>query len=138
MGDGLLGKCKDCTKKDTAERVGKIKHDPDWVQKERARCREKAKRLGCKPISYDEKKQAIDRYFEKFPDRKVAHRKLSNAIRGGRVLKKPCEICGEMDSQGHHEDYSRPLDVVWLCALHHALRHRQLRGEPGIDLSPVF
>ena len=25
---------------------------------------------------------------------------------------------------GHHEDYSQPLEVVWLCAPCHGLRHR--------------
>ena len=45
MGDGHLGKCKECTKKDTAIRVEKMKLNPEWLDKERARGRVKAKRL---------------------------------------------------------------------------------------------
>lgn len=46
MGDGHLGKCKDCTKKDTAIRTEKMKLNPEWVDEERARGREKYHRLG--------------------------------------------------------------------------------------------
>ena len=41
MGDGLLGKCKECTKKDTATRVSKKRKDPKWVEKEGERQRQK-------------------------------------------------------------------------------------------------
>jgi hypothetical protein len=37
-------------------------------------------------------------------------------------------VCGTQDRvQAHHEDYSRPLDVVWLCPTHHKARHREMR-----------
>ena len=45
MGDGHLNKCKDCTKKDTKERADELLKDPDWVEKEQARHREKYHRL---------------------------------------------------------------------------------------------
>ena len=48
MGDGHLGKCKGCTKKDTKERQDKLRQDPSWVESERARGREKYERLGYK------------------------------------------------------------------------------------------
>ena len=43
-----------------------------------------------------------------------------------RKLKKlPCQVCGTTKHiHGHHEDYSKPLDVMWLCAKHHAQLHR--------------
>jgi hypothetical protein len=28
-------------------------------------------------------------------------------------------FCGDEDSQGHHFDYERPLDVIWVCDRHH-------------------
>ena len=40
MGDGHLGKCKDCTRKDTNDRRLRLeKDDPEWVEKERERQR---------------------------------------------------------------------------------------------------
>ena len=48
MGDGHLNKCKDCTKKDTKERVDVLILDPEWKEKEQERHREKCHRLGYK------------------------------------------------------------------------------------------
>jgi hypothetical protein len=54
--------------------------------------------------------------------------KLNRAIAAGRVLRKPCEVCGSAGSQGHHTDYSKPLDVMWLCPVHHAAEHAKATG----------
>jgi hypothetical protein len=48
MADGLLGKCKDCTKSDTKKRTDVLQLDEDWIEKERARQREKYRRLDYK------------------------------------------------------------------------------------------
>lgn len=50
------------------------------------------------------------------------------AVKEGKLLKPNfCENCGEKkDLQGHHEDYSKPLDVIWLCFLCHCKRHGKL------------
>ena len=47
------------------------------------------------------------------------------AIRSGKLIKKPCEVCGETKVHGHHDDYSKPLEVRWLCPKHHGLEHRK-------------
>lgn len=57
----------------------------------------------------------------------LARRQVTAAIRSGRLVRQPCEICGERRSEAHHEDYSRSLDVRWLCRKHHNQRHAELR-----------
>jgi len=55
------------------------------------------------------------------PDKAKARRAVDSAVHSGRLIKKPCEFpgCGDPKVQAHHDDYSRPLDVVWYCAFHH-------------------
>jgi hypothetical protein len=43
MGDGHLGKCKECTKRDVADRIEKKKLDSDWVWQEKVRCVKKSR-----------------------------------------------------------------------------------------------
>jgi hypothetical protein len=54
--------------------------------------------------------------------RRKAITAVNNAIRDGRLERQPCEVCGAQ-GQGHHDDYTRPLAVRWLCSQHHALEH---------------
>ena len=63
------------------------------------------------------------RYAEKHPEKATAHAEMTKAIRSGRLVRKPCEKCGNEKVEGHHTDYSRPLDVVWLCKTHHLEAH---------------
>lgn len=51
-----------------------------------------------------------------------AHSAVSNAIRDGKLKRLSCEFCGREDTHAHHKDYSKPLDVMWLCPkCHHRL-----------------
>ncbi len=52
-----------------------------------------------------------------------AAEKFRAAIRYGKMERQPCEICGQSKAQGHHTDYSKPLEVRWLCAKHHREEH---------------
>jgi len=65
MTDGHLNKCKECTKSQSKERENKLRLNPDWVEKEKERAREKYHRLNYrekhKP-SPESKKKAVDRY----------------------------------------------------------------------------
>lgn len=52
-----------------------------------------------------------------------ARAKVGYALATGRLAKRPCEDCGDVDVQAHHEDYSKPLEVKWLCRKDHWKRH---------------
>lgn len=57
------------------------------------------------------------------PYKMAARIALHQAIRSRKVVRQPCSICGDPKSHGHHSDYSKPLDVIWLCRSHHAEWH---------------
>lgn len=65
-------------------------------------------------------------YRLKYPERVRAHQRVTDAIRRGKIIRLPCNICGELKSEGHHEDYSKPLDVIWLCRIHHREADKKL------------
>jgi hypothetical protein len=56
--------------------------------------------------------------------KRAAHILVGNAIRGGNLVKLPCEKCGSKKAQAHHDDYAKPLNVRWLCTKHHREVHR--------------
>jgi ribosomal protein S27AE len=52
------------------------------------------------------------------------------ALKTGKLIRpKECSKCGrsKMLVQAHHEDYSKPLEVTWLCHWCHHYRHEELR-----------
>lgn len=47
--------------------------------------------------------------------------------RRGHLVPKPCEVFGcERKAQKHHRDYRKPLEVRWLCRVHHLRLHRRV------------
>jgi hypothetical protein len=56
-----------------------------------------------------------------------ARRKLRDAIKLGKIKKGSCERCGSQEVQAHHDDYSKPFEVRWLCSIHHAELHSKER-----------
>lgn len=109
MPDGHLNKCKSCTKSDVKSNYAS--------HREKYSLYEKLRNLNpLRRISHSRYQKARN---EKHPDKYRARYAVSNAIRDGRLKKLPCRICGNLKSQAHHHDYSKPLDVDWLCFKHH-------------------
>ena len=118
--DGHLGKCKDCTKRDV--RMGRR-----FSEKARTYDRERAKLPHRKAIA----REIGKRWRANNPEAYRAQSTLSYAVRGGKIRRSPCEVCGDPRVHGHHRDYSKPLDVIWLCARHHHAAHGLTRGIGG-------
>ncbi len=74
-------------------------------------------------------KASVKKWVEKNVDRKAAHLALRLAVKKGLVM--PWPVCAIPECScipvAHHPDYSRPLDVVWLCDQHHKDIHRSAR-----------
>jgi len=50
------------------------------------------------------------------------------STKASKLKPQPCEICGTLENiEKHHEDYSQPLKVRWLCAIHHLDIHKIFR-----------
>lgn len=61
-----------------------------------------------------------------FREKKKARNMVLIRIARGTLERQPCEVCGEGEAQAHHDDYTRPLDVRWLCDTHHRLHHGEM------------
>jgi len=49
--------------------------------------------------------------------------------RRGKIIPQPCSVHGcNSPAQMHHDDYSRPLDVEWMCRPHHLAHHREMNN----------
>lgn len=69
---------------------------------------------------------ARNNWAKKYPERDKARRILQSHVRSGHIVPLPCLVCGE-SAEAHHPDYSSPLDVVWLCRIHHKQTHAMVR-----------
>lgn len=76
---------------------------------------------GISENNYHYKKLQVERYPERVNARKLVH----NAIKDGKLVRGCCVICGKEKAHAHHEDYSKPLEVIWLCRRHHNQQHKQ-------------
>ena len=113
MADGHLNKCKECTKIDVSKNYSDKREYYAEYERERAQRQERKKAA----IRYQRKRR------KKFPEKYIAYCAVNNAVRDGRLKKQPCEKCGNPETQAHHEDYSKPLDVRWLCRKSHLEEH---------------
>ena len=72
-------------------------------------------------------KRAMDNYIQRHPERIKAREAVSNAIRYGKMIKPTdCSHCEQPNDkiEAHHPDYSKPLEVVWLCRSCHHNEHK--------------
>lgn len=78
-------------------------------------------------------------YTEGAPKDDRVHAIVSKAIFRGRLIQRPCEVCGAEKADAHHDDYNKPLDVRWLCPTHHREWHRHnkpIRRTVGLPPMP--
>jgi ribosomal protein S27AE len=116
MVDGHLNKCKECTKSDVN------KHRSENLEKVRAYDRERGK-LAHRIALRTEVNRA---WREEDRRRQHAHSKVRQAIHNGTITRMPCIRCGNEKSLAHHEDYDKPVDVMWLCQPCHKQRHKEM------------
>ena len=113
MADGHLNMCKTCVKSRISnERAANL---------DKHRLRDKIRNSN----RWDYMSKQSQKTRQMNPEKYKARAAVSNALRDGRLERGPCEVCGALKVQGHHDDYSKPLEVRWLCKKHHDEYHAQ-------------
>jgi len=105
----------------------------------------RAKAYGKTERGYETNKKATRKYYGKhgyngktlikgtpeYQDyllKQLARNNVHYALKTGKLTKGVCEVCGEPEVHAHHDDYTKPLDVRWLCVKHHAILRRDTEG----------
>ena len=129
---------------DSAEEIKKKKradYSRAWRLKNLEKCREINRKAverfrKSKPDRYyaiqrkydlenlDKRNVKSRRYQIKFPIKLKAQSLVNQAINRGELVRKPCQHCQNPKTEAHHCDYSKPLDVQWLCKKHHVAWHK--------------
>jgi ribosome-binding protein aMBF1 (putative translation factor) len=120
MKDGHLNICKECVK----SRVRKY-----WrtdVEKHR----ENERRRYLRRIKDPEEREKRNLYHRWYKDNKPlehkAHQMVANHLYRKGLNKEKCELCGSNRSiHAHHEDYHKPLSVMWVCCVCHRKIHQE-------------
>ena len=100
-------------------------------QKRWAREHKDAVRAASRRARRKRRANGLEKIYKQRPDaqlRMTVQRMVYLARKLGILVKQPCQRCGDPKSLAHHEDYSRPLEVTWLCTPCHGLRHAELRA----------
>lgn len=143
--------CVVCLEEKSLDRFEKKPSNRDGRRNNCYRCRNKMKRKSPSYRKYRAKMTRVryqknPAYREKvlkrlaenkrrFPFKQRAREYVKKAIKAGRLVRLPCP-CGNPRSHGHHEDYSKPLEVTWLCASCHMRLHVPPLKDPMDD--PAF
>ena len=122
--------CKECRKAGVrANRKAKLEY---YRAYDRARSMKPSRVAARKAYAHSERgklreKLGTKAWVKRNPEKRKAHIATGNAIRDGKLVRQPCEVCGTFPAEAHHDDYSKPLDVRWLCTKHHAEHHKNER-----------
>lgn len=127
--DGYRNQCKECRKvytkqwiKDNTEKIaiGQKAYREKNKNEIRVKRRNFFKTDKGKELASNRGKY----YRELYPDKSKARSAVSHALRDGKLFKEPCFHCGSTENiEAHHTDYTKPLDVTWMCLSHHRELH---------------
>ena len=80
----------------------------------------------CRECHAESMRRTRPKYKDLSPEAKAKDisRSIAQVYKGrGKLVKKPCELCGDDSAEMHHEDYNKPIEVNWLCRACHLTYH---------------
>lgn len=127
---GLTSRCKECHKRKMKEnRAEKSDYYKAYDAKrfqEDPKVRERHRRYQATEAGKASMNKSRQKWILQNPEKRAAHIILWSSINRGE-LQKP-DVCSDCGSGGriggHHYDYTKPLDVEWLCPMCHTARHK--------------
>ena len=131
---GCMNLCRHCKQKEgdfvDCTTIRFLKKKKEWITRKYFTCREcnteRARKYRETVTGLERVKSAVYRSILKYPQKQKAREILNESIRVGKLVRGLCEICGDLNVHGHHDDYSRPLEVRWLCTVHHSQAHHEV------------
>ena len=116
MPDGHVNKCKACNKQDVT----------DNRNKNLERIREYDRMRGKNADRIKATTEITRAWRDEDKRRGAAHSAVARAVKSGLLIRGRCMRCTEPKTVAHHDDYDKPLDVMWLCQPCHKQRHKEL------------
>ena len=103
------------------------------IELKRLKEKEKKKRYRSRPNGKIVINRATRKWYLNNKEKRSASDKVQYAVSIGKLIKPDhCEVCMKPTPSrilyGHHEDYSKPLIVVWLCRLCHYNKHHEIKS----------
>lgn len=128
---GVTSRCKPCHRDAVrANRAAKVDYyrayDAQRFQED-PKVRARHKRYQATEAGKEAVQRAHAKYKANNPEKTAARYTLNNAVRDGKIMKPDaCSSCNAtgVRIEGHHHDYSKPLDVEWLCNACHRAQHK--------------
>jgi hypothetical protein len=117
---GLSSWCKECIK--LFKNTNSFKeYEKNYVSSENSKISKR------KYMQSDIGKLVRIKSQHKFKEKNSARMRVRYAVKTNRLIKPNiCDCCGKENKyiHGHHKNYLKPLDVVWLCPKCHKEEHK--------------
>ncbi len=120
--DGLATECKACKK------ISDKKYGQNYYLKNKEKIKQRNKKYGQTEKGKEVRKRIKKNFRKNHLEQCRSYDIFCNAIERGKI-KRPnkCDQCfKKCKPDGHHIDYNKPLEVVWLCRQCHSNEHRKV------------
>lgn len=104
------------------------RRDCDRAQNQRPERIEKMEQYRQAESTMERNRERSKQHYIDNPEANRARAMIAGLIRAGLIERFPCQVCGKEPTDGHHPDYSKPLEVIWLCRSHHWMIERIIKG----------